>query len=152
MPRPNSCCNPRKKKNHNCVFKNVKLINENWNDVFQILIRKYVCDSCRRSSSLTVLFIILICSVWRLETEWERRSAETILLYKEYCWINMHILRVRARQVAASLQALRDDVQVQITFIQRAIHFFSQRHIFKKRKKYMRFFFESKYDIEDNFF
>ena len=58
----------------------------------------------------------------------------------------------RARQVAASLQALRDDVQVQITFIQSAIHFFSERHIFKNRKKYMWFFFESKYDEEDNFF
>ena len=58
----------------------------------------------------------------------------------------------RARQVAASLQALRNDVQVQITFFQSASHFFSQRHIFKKRRKNMWFCFESKYDIEDNFF
>ena len=143
MPRPNSCCNPRKKKNHNCVYKNVKLINKNWNDVFLNLIGKYVCHSCRWSSSLTVLFITLICSVWRLETEWERRPAETIDLYKEYSWIVTSHERVqtrRARQVAASWQALRDDVQVQITFIQSAIHFFSQRHIFKKRKKYMWYF------------
>ena len=44
--------------------------------------------------------IILICSGWRLETEWEKRSAETIILYKEYSWINMHILRERARRVS----------------------------------------------------
>ena len=62
MPRPNSCCNPRKKKNHNRVFKNVKLINENWNDVFQNLIGKYVCDSCRRS-------ILTLNSVQRLQVQ-----------------------------------------------------------------------------------
>ena len=83
---------------------------------------------------MTVLFIILICSVWRLETEWERRSAETILLYKEYSWINMQILRARARRESRA----HSDAP---TFIQSAIHFFSQRHIFEKRKKNMWFFF-----------
>ena len=62
MPRLNVCCNPRRKKNHNCVFKNVKLINENWNDVFQNLIGKYVCDSCRRS-------ILTSNSVQRLQVQ-----------------------------------------------------------------------------------
>ena len=47
---------------------------------------------------LTVLLIILICSVRRLETEWEKRSEKTILLHKECSWINMHILRARAHR------------------------------------------------------
>ena len=62
MPRPNSCCNPRKKKNHNCVYKTVKLINATWNDVFPNLIGKYVCDSCRRS-------ILTSNSVQRLQVQ-----------------------------------------------------------------------------------
>ena len=50
----------------------------------------------QKIGSLTVLFTILICSVRRLETEWERRSEKTIFLYKEYSWINMHISRTKA--------------------------------------------------------
>ena len=57
----------------------------------------------------------------------------------------MQILRARARRESRA----RSDAP---TFIQSAIHFFSQRHIFEKRKKYMWFFFKSKYDIEEIFF
>ena len=57
----------------------------------------------------------------------------------------MQILRARARRESRA----RSDAP---TFIQSAINFFSQRLFFMKWKKYMWFFFKSKYDIEDNFF
>lgn len=49
MPRPNSCCNPLGKDKHCRVFKNVKLVNDNWSSVFRNLTGKYICDSCRRA-------------------------------------------------------------------------------------------------------
>ena len=109
---------------------------------FAIFERK---DQKNKNLAVWRFYSLFLPVQYGLETEWERRSAETILLYKEYSWINMQILWARAhRESRAHSHAP--------TFIQSAIHFFSQRHIFEKRKKYMWFFFESKYDIKTIFF
>ena len=48
MPSPNACCNPKKKKKHGSVYKNLQLVSENWNPAFKVFFGKYVCASCKR--------------------------------------------------------------------------------------------------------
>ena len=76
----------------------------------------------------------------------------------------MHILRARARRESRArsdapsatsrgeLASIARRCLSTNNFYLKCDPFFSQRHIFKKRKKYMWSFSESKYDIEDNFF
>ena len=73
----------------------------------------------------------------------------------------MYILRARARRESRAhsdatsrgeLASIARRCSSTNNFYSKCDPFFSQRHILKKRKKYMWFFLESKYDIEDNFF
>jgi len=47
MPVKNYCSNPLKKAKYKCVFKNIRLVTENWSEVYKPLIGKYICNSCR---------------------------------------------------------------------------------------------------------
>lgn len=47
MPSPKICCNPLNKKNHSCIYKNLRKITRNCNTKFSVFFGKYICTSCK---------------------------------------------------------------------------------------------------------